>query len=71
MYIYIYIFSLRKQQHVRLGHSSRKTLLYLLSEKIAPACSQIMELGLEPIGEMLQGDAFSPLTADELSGLIR
>ncbi|CAM9781621.1 unnamed protein product [Ascophyllum nodosum] len=37
----------------------------------AVVVGQIMELGLEPIGEMLQGDAFSPLTADELSGLIR
>ena len=30
-----------------------------------------MELGLEAIGERLQGDAFRPLTADELSGLVR
>ena len=30
-----------------------------------------MELGLEAIGERLQGDAFRPLSADELSGLVR
>lgn len=30
-----------------------------------------MELGLETIGEMLQGDVFRPLTADELGGLVR
>ena len=33
--------------------------------------SQMMELGLEAIGERLHGDGLRPLTADELSGLIR
>lgn len=31
----------------------------------------MMELGLEAIGEQLQGDGLRPLTADELSGLVR
>lgn len=32
---------------------------------------QMMELGLEAVGEQLQGDGLRPLTADELSGLVR
>lgn len=31
----------------------------------------MMELGLEAIGEMLQGDTFQALTVDELAGLIK
>eukprot|EP00752_Nemacystus_decipiens_P015586 g13909.t1 len=35
------------------------------------AVGQMMELGLEAIGEELQGDGLRPLTADELNGLVR
>eukprot|EP00904_Undaria_pinnatifida_P005696 jgi/Undpi1/2256/HiC_scaffold_13.g05642.m1 len=37
----------------------------------AVVVGQMMELGLEAIGERLQGDFFRPLSADELCGLVR
>lgn len=63
----------KPRQSVILGSFS--TLAFLppctSAGRVKTLLSQMMELGLEAIGEQLQGDALRPLSADELGGLVR